>query len=96
MIRNVVAVLLAPLLALSFPLVAPNAHAQATQVLPDFADLAERAGPAVVNIRTTARRRGRVIVRDFGGVTISEAAGTFQINRVPVLTLGAAALRQSR
>ena len=32
----------------------------ATQVLPDFADLAERAGPAVVNIRTTARAsRGR-------------------------------------
>jgi serine protease Do len=55
MIRNVVAVLLAPLLALSLPLVAPNAYAQATQVLPDFADLAERAGPAVVNIRTTAR-----------------------------------------
>ena len=24
-------------------------------MLPDFADLAERAGPAVVNIRTTAR-----------------------------------------
>ncbi len=41
------------------------AHAQAvatapapTQVLPDFADLSERAGPAVVNIRTTAKARG--------------------------------------
>ena len=55
MIRNVVAVLLAPLLALSLPLVTPSARAQATQVLPDFADLADRAGPAVVNIRTTAR-----------------------------------------
>ena len=55
MIRNVVAVVLAPLLALSLPLVTPSARAQATQVLPDFADLADRAGPAVVNIRTTAR-----------------------------------------
>ena len=55
MIRNVVAVLLAPLLALSLPLVTSSARAQATQVLPDFADLADRAGPAVVNIRTTAR-----------------------------------------
>lgn len=34
-----------------------TAHAQAGQVLPDFADLAERAGPAVVNIRTTQRVR---------------------------------------
>ncbi len=39
------------------------AHAQATatasvaHVLPDFADLVERAGPAVVNIRTTAKTR---------------------------------------
>ncbi|HEU0203548.1 MAG TPA: trypsin-like peptidase domain-containing protein, partial [Burkholderiaceae bacterium] len=29
--------------------------AQPTQVLPDFSELVERAGPAVVNIRTTAR-----------------------------------------
>ena len=38
------------------------AHAQnapATQVLPDFADLVEKAGPAVVNIRTTAKARGQ-------------------------------------
>src|SRR4029453_6271428 len=55
MIRNVVAVLLAPLLALSLPLVAPNAYAQAPRVLPDFPALEKRAGPAVVNIRTTAR-----------------------------------------
>ncbi len=33
------------------------AHAQSGQLLPDFADLAERAGPAVVNIRTTERVR---------------------------------------
>jgi serine protease Do len=33
------------------------AHAQQGQILPDFADLAERAGPAVVNIRTTQRVR---------------------------------------
>jgi len=53
-----VASMLAPLVALSLPLVAPTASAQtaaAVQNLPDFADLAERAGPAVVNIRSTAR-----------------------------------------
>ncbi len=33
----------------------PNIGSGPTQVLPDFADLAERAGPAVVGIRTTAR-----------------------------------------
>ena len=33
----------------------PNVSSAPTQVLPDFADLAERAGPAVVGIRTTAR-----------------------------------------
>jgi serine protease Do len=36
--------------------VAPSAQAQA---LPEFADLAERVGPAVVNIRTTERRAAR-------------------------------------
>jgi serine protease Do len=37
---------------------APNlAHAQGNRGLPDFADLVEKAGPAVVNIRTTARVR---------------------------------------
>ena len=34
------------------------AQAQVTRELPDFADLVERTGPAVVNIRTTARSRG--------------------------------------
>lgn len=34
-----------------------SAYAQQGQILPDFADLAERAGPAVVNIRTTQRMR---------------------------------------
>ena len=33
----------------------PNVAAAPMQVLPDFADLADRAGPAVVGIRTTAR-----------------------------------------
>jgi serine protease Do len=38
--------------------VAPNqASAQAMRGLPDFADLVEKAGPAVVNIRTTSRVR---------------------------------------
>jgi serine protease Do len=36
---------------------APAVQAQARQ-LPDFADLVEKAGPAVVNIRTTARING--------------------------------------
>jgi serine protease Do len=34
-----------------------SAQAQAARELPDFADLVERTGPAVVNIRTTARSR---------------------------------------
>ena len=40
--------------------VASAAHAQPAAVergLPDFADLVERTGPAVVNIRTTERSR---------------------------------------
>ena len=37
---------------------APAAHAQARD-LPDFADLVERVGPAVVGIRTTERQRGQ-------------------------------------
>ncbi|WP_341887591.1 DegQ family serine endoprotease [Variovorax sp. YR752] len=43
-------------IALAGTLVVPAAHAQA---LPEFADLAERVGPAVVNIRTTERRAAR-------------------------------------
>jgi serine protease Do len=35
------------------------AHAQAGRELPDFADLVERTGPAVVNIRTTELARSR-------------------------------------
>jgi serine protease Do len=34
-----------------------NVQAQSSRGLPDFADLVERTGPAVVNIRTTARAR---------------------------------------
>ena len=41
-------------LLLIVPLAPAPVHAQ---VLPDFADLAERVGPAVVNIRTTERTR---------------------------------------
>ena len=33
----------------------PNVGSAPTQVLPDFADLADRVGPAVVGVRTTAR-----------------------------------------
>ncbi len=36
----------------------PNVGSGPTQVLPDFADLADRAGPAVVGIRTIARVGG--------------------------------------
>ena len=42
------------ILAAALSVAALTAHAQALQ-LPDFADLVERVGPAVVNIRTTAR-----------------------------------------
>jgi len=38
-------------------LVAPDVAAQAARELPDFADLVERTGPAVVNIRTTERSK---------------------------------------
>ena len=55
MIRKFAAAIFAPLLAVALPLLASGALAQPSQGLPDFADLAERAGPAVVNIRTTAR-----------------------------------------
>jgi serine protease Do len=40
---------------LTFSGALPSAHAASTVGLPDFADLAEKAGPAVVNIRTTER-----------------------------------------
>jgi serine protease Do len=46
--------LLPVLMVLGFVPMALQAQTTATQ-LPDFADLAERVGPAVVNIRTTAR-----------------------------------------
>jgi serine protease Do len=46
-------------LALSFSLLAAApAHAQGVQGLPDFAELVERTGPAVVNIRTTEIVKG--------------------------------------
>ena len=57
MLRKFVVALLAPLFAVALPLLSPGVAAQPAQAqaLPDFADLAERAGPAVVGIRTTAR-----------------------------------------
>ncbi|MGB3428137.1 MAG: DegQ family serine endoprotease [Burkholderiaceae bacterium] len=60
MLRNFAAALLAPLFAVVLPLLSPAAVAQSapTQTLPDFADLAERVGPAVVGIRTTAKVGG--------------------------------------
>lgn len=58
--RGVAALFSAVLAATSLTLTpAQPARAQAAVALPDFADLVERAGPAVVNIRTTARARGR-------------------------------------
>jgi serine protease Do len=43
----------------AFGVVAPTlAQAQAVRELPDFTELVERVGPAVVNIRTTERRNG--------------------------------------
>ncbi|MCX7274823.1 MAG: serine peptidase, partial [Burkholderiales bacterium] len=44
------------LVGLFGPLTGPGVQAQARD-LPDFADLVEKAGPAVVNIRTTERSR---------------------------------------
>ena len=60
MLRPIVAALLASVFAIALPLVSPGAAAQPapTQTLPDFADLAERVGPAVVGVRTTARVGG--------------------------------------
>jgi serine protease Do len=51
--------LLAAALALPALLVLPAAPAQAQAGLPDFTDLAEKASPAVVNIRTLERSNGR-------------------------------------
>jgi serine protease Do len=53
--RKMLAGLFAPAFALVLSLAGFGAVAQPTQVLPDFADLAERAAPTVVGIRTTAR-----------------------------------------
>lgn len=58
--RSFASALLAGLVAVvaaAATFVPPAAHAQGN--LPEFADLAERVGPAVVNIRTTERRAAR-------------------------------------
>ena len=57
--RRVVGRLLAAAVV-SLVCLAPSVHAQApapAQILPDFSELVERVGPAVVNIRTTERSR---------------------------------------
>ena len=54
MVHKFALAMLISALTIGAPLIAPGPAAQSAQ-LPDFADLAERAGPAVVNIRTTAR-----------------------------------------
>jgi serine protease Do len=55
--------------AASIPFLLPEASAQQAPVreLPDFADLVERTGPAVVNIRTTERARANVAGPGGGG-----------------------------
>ncbi|MDH4113844.1 MAG: Do family serine endopeptidase [Burkholderiaceae bacterium] len=58
MLRKLAAALLAPLLAVALPLASPDVAAQTVQSLPDFADLAERVGPAVVGVRTSAKVGG--------------------------------------
>ena len=55
--RTVRAGALALGVAVASVLAAPPANAQ-PQALPDFAELVEKVGPAVVNIRTTERTRG--------------------------------------
>jgi serine protease Do len=52
-----VAVRAALALSCAVAVLAP-AHAQTVRELPDFTELVERVGPAVVNIRTTERRNG--------------------------------------
>jgi serine protease Do len=63
--RGLVATLFGLVLATAGGIVSLPARAQA---LPEFADLAERVGPAVVNIRTTERRASR----STGGPEIDE------------------------
>jgi serine protease Do len=55
--RSLLAAALALGAAVAAVTVPTPVHAQAQVSLPDFADLAERVGPAVVNIRTTERAR---------------------------------------
>jgi len=57
MTRLILTILLLTLSAAS-SLMPNSAVAQGSRELPDFADLVERTGPAVVNIRTTERSRG--------------------------------------
>jgi serine protease Do len=59
MLRRFITALLAPLMAIVLPFTSFDAAAQATQTLPDFADLAERVGPIVAGVRTTARVGGQ-------------------------------------
>jgi serine protease Do len=61
MLRKFAAALFAPLLAVvALPLTSPDVAAQTAtaQALPDFADLAERVGPAVAGVRTSAKVGG--------------------------------------
>jgi serine protease Do len=58
--RPALAGLAAVVLALGAAAPAPALAQGATRELPDFTELAERVGPAVVNIRTTERARARM------------------------------------
>lgn len=55
--KTVLSLLLGAACVMAVPLssIVSSAHAASVAGLPDFADLAEKAGPAVVNIRTTER-----------------------------------------
>ena len=54
---RLISALLLMTLSVGASLIPTGASAQASRELPDFADLVERTGPAVVNIRTTERSR---------------------------------------
>jgi serine protease Do len=63
-------------LAVAFGLLAPPPAAAQARELPDFTELVERVGPAVVNIRT-AERRGAAAASGGGGGEVDEQMREF-------------------